>query len=290
VRELTGWRLLRPLLGVPKARLLATLEAAGQPWLEDPSNLAGAFARGRLRVEVVLDAPSLARAAAEQAGVRADTDRRVASWLAAHARIDPAGFVTVARAALAQAPYGIRRRALRDIVRSVGGHDYPPREARLDRLLERLQAGLTAGCTLGGCRIVPWRDAVLICRELRAIADEAPVVPGVPVLWDRRFRVELSGAAPALVVRALGRAGPRALDPLAPTRRPLPAPVRPSLPSLWQGDELFAVPHLGAMVPALARNARLRVCFKPAWPLAGAPFHAEVAARKPLLRPAEGLC
>jgi tRNA(Ile)-lysidine synthase len=292
VRELTGLRLLRPLLGVPKARLLATLEAAGQPWLEDPSNLAATFARGRLRVEVVLDAPRLARAAAEQARVRADTDRRVASWLAAHVRIDPAGFVTVARAALAQAPYGIRRRALRDIVRSVGGRDYPPREARLDRLLERLQAGLAAGCTLGGCRIVPWRDAVLICRELRAIADEVPLVPGVPVFWDRRFRVELSGTAPALVVRALGRAGPRALDPLAllSTRRPLPAPVQPSLPSLWHGEELVAVPHLGAMVPALARNARLRVCFKPAWPLAGAPFHAEVAAHKPLLRPAESLC
>jgi tRNA(Ile)-lysidine synthase len=292
VRELAGLHLLRPLLGVPKARLLATLEAAGQSWLEDPSNLAPTFARSRLRVAVVLDAPRLARAAAEQAGRRAESDRRVASWLAAHVRIDPAGFVTVARAALAQAPHGIRRRAIRDIVRSVGGRDYPPREARLDRLLERLQGGLAAGCTLGGCRIVPWRDAVLICRELRAIADEAPLVPGVPVLWDRRFRVELSGAAPALVVRALGRAGPRALGALAlpSTRRPVPAPVRPSLPSLWDGEELVAVPHLDAITSALARNARLGVSFTPAWPLAGAPFHAEGAAHKPLLRPAEGLC
>ncbi|HLU65659.1 MAG TPA: tRNA lysidine(34) synthetase TilS, partial [Kofleriaceae bacterium] len=39
VRELAGLRLLRPLLGVPKARLVATLEAAGQAWLEDPSNV-----------------------------------------------------------------------------------------------------------------------------------------------------------------------------------------------------------------------------------------------------------
>jgi tRNA(Ile)-lysidine synthase len=292
VRELTGLRLLRPLLGVPKARLLATLEAAGQPWLEDPSNLAPRFARGRLRIAVVLDAPRLARAAAEQAGVRAESDRRVAVWLAAHARIDPAGFVTVAGEALARAPYGIRRRAVRDIVRSVGGGDYPAREARLDRLLERLEAGLAAGRTLGGCRIVPWQGAVLICRELRGIADEAPLVPGAPVLWDGRFRIELSGEAPALVVRALGHAAPHALDALAllPTRRRLPAPVRPSLPSLWHGEELVAVPHLGAIAPALARTARLAVRFRPAWPLAGAPFHAGVAAHKPLLRQAEILC
>jgi tRNA(Ile)-lysidine synthase len=288
VRELTGLRLLRPLLGVPKARLLATLEAAGQPWLEDPSNLAPTFARGRLRIEVALDAPRLARAAAARAGERAESDRRVASWLAAHARIDPAGFVIVARAVLAQAPDSIRRRAVRDIVRSVGGRDYPPREARLDGLLGRLEAGLGAGRTLGGCRIVPWRDAVLICRELRAIEDAVPLVPGRPVLWDRRFRVELSGAAPALVVRALGQAGSRALAALPPisTRRQLPAPVRPSLPSMWHGEELVAVPHLGAIMPALARTARLGVCFSPAWPLAGAPFHAATPAWKPLLRPA----
>jgi tRNA(Ile)-lysidine synthase len=240
----------------------------------------------------VPDAARLARAAAAQAGERAESDRRVASWLAAHARVDPAGFVIVARDALARAPDGTRRRAIRDIVRSVGGRDYPPREARLDRLLERLRAGLAAGRTLGGCRIVPWRDAVLICRELRAIGDAVPLVPGRPVLWDRRFRIELSGEAPALVVRALGHAGLRALAalPLVAARCQLPAPVRPSLPSLWHGEELVAVPHLSAITPALARTARLGVCFSPAWPLAGAPFHAGGAAWKPLLRPAESIC
>jgi tRNA(Ile)-lysidine synthase len=292
VRELAGVRLLRPLLGVPKARLLATLEAAGQPWLEDPSNLAPVFARSRLRIDVALDVPRLTRAAAARAGERAETDRRMASWLAAHARIDPAGFVIVARAALAQAPYDIRRRAVRDIVRSVGGGDYPPREARLDRLLERLEAGLGAGRTLGGCRIVPWRDAVLVCRELRAIGGAVPLVPGRPILWDRRFRVELSGAGPALVVQALGQVGWRALAALPPvaTRRQVPAPVRLSLPSLWQGENLVAVPHLGAIKPVLARTTRVEVRFSPAWPLAGAPFHASVAAWKPLLRPAQSIC
>ena len=292
VRELTGLRLLRPLLRVPKARLLATLQAAGQPWLEDPSNIAPAFARSRLRVDVALDAPRLARRAAEQASVRAENDRRAATWLAANARIDPAGFVTLARDALAAAPCGIRRRAIRDVVRSVGGRDYPPREARLDRLLERLRAGLVGGRTLGGCRILPWRDAVLICREPQAIQGAVPLAPDSPVLWDGRFRLDLTGEAPALLVRALGHAGRRALGGLAvpPSMRQLPVPVRPGLPSLWHGDELVAVPHLGAILPALARNARVRVCFSPAWPFAGAPFHAEGGTRNPWLRLADSIC
>jgi tRNA(Ile)-lysidine synthase len=238
-------------------------------------------------VGVPLDGPRLALQAAEQGRVRAEDDRSAASWLAAHARIDPAGFVTVAPDALAAAPCGIRRRAIRDIVRSVGGRDYPPREARLDRLLERLPAGLAAGRTLGGCRILPWRGALLICREPQAIEEAVALAPGSAVLWDGRFRIERSGEGPPLMVRALGRTGLDALGAPASLRR-LPAPVRPSLPSLWHGDELVGVPHLGALRPALARDARVR--FRPAWPLAGAPFDAGGGTTKPLLRHAESLC
>ncbi|MBF0335348.1 MAG: tRNA lysidine(34) synthetase TilS, partial [Alphaproteobacteria bacterium] len=42
-------RLLRPLLDVPRARLEATLERAGQSWIDDPSNADRAYARVRLR-------------------------------------------------------------------------------------------------------------------------------------------------------------------------------------------------------------------------------------------------
>jgi tRNA(Ile)-lysidine synthase len=44
-----GMVLLRPLLGVRKARLLATLTRAGIAWSEDPMNADPAFARARLR-------------------------------------------------------------------------------------------------------------------------------------------------------------------------------------------------------------------------------------------------
>ena len=42
-------RIVRPLLDVPKARLRATLEQRGIPWIEDPSNQSPAFERTRLR-------------------------------------------------------------------------------------------------------------------------------------------------------------------------------------------------------------------------------------------------
>ena len=269
VRELAGLRLLRPLLGVPKARLLASLEALAQPWLDDPSNLDSSFARGRLRRSAELDMPRLARLAGEYAGRRAANDARTASWLARNARIDPAGFVTLTGGALASAPPDVRRRALQRILMTVGGNRYPPRGARLDRLIEQLWAGLASGRTLAGCRILPWQGALLICREPQRIADVAGLRPGAPVLWDGRFRLELNGDAPALAIRALDRAGTRALGQVD---RTLPAPVRPSLPSLWRGEQLVAVPHLGIALPWLVRAASVRVRFNPAWPLAGSPF------------------
>src|SRR5712691_3859412 len=48
-REATSCRLLRPLLSVPRDRLAATLRAAGQSWIEDPTNRDATYARARLR-------------------------------------------------------------------------------------------------------------------------------------------------------------------------------------------------------------------------------------------------
>ena len=49
IRELADCRLLRPLLGVARDRLVAFLEAERQPFISDPSNLDPAFERSRLR-------------------------------------------------------------------------------------------------------------------------------------------------------------------------------------------------------------------------------------------------
>ena len=48
-----GLTLARPLLGVTKARLVASCEAAGWPYLDDPSNADPRFTRVRLRTELM---------------------------------------------------------------------------------------------------------------------------------------------------------------------------------------------------------------------------------------------
>jgi tRNA(Ile)-lysidine synthase len=71
--EREGVRLARPLLGISKAQLVATLEAAGIGFADDPSNRDPAFTRPRLRALM----PALA-----EEGADARTMARLASRLA----------------------------------------------------------------------------------------------------------------------------------------------------------------------------------------------------------------
>ena len=57
VRELSGCRLVRPLLAVSRERLAALLATEEQPFLRDPSNLNPVFERARLRLMSVRQSP-----------------------------------------------------------------------------------------------------------------------------------------------------------------------------------------------------------------------------------------
>jgi tRNA(Ile)-lysidine synthase len=279
VRELPGLRLLRPLLGVPKPALHAVLEAERQPWLEDPSNRAPRFARGRLRVGPGLDVAGLTRLACAQGTLRRALDAAVAAWLAQHVRLSPHGFVLMTHAALAAAPAEVAKRALEQTLLAVGGRPYPPRRPRLDRLLHELRADVHrfAGRTLGGCQLLARGDRLLVCREAGAIADVLEPEADSWRLWDGRFAIRASGELGGFSVRALGATGWRQRVGLEPAslKRPassVPAVVGASLPGVWLRERLLAVPALGLTAPGEVGRFRISACFRPCHPLAGAPF------------------
>ena len=178
VRELAGLRLLRPLLTLPKTALLGYLDALDQPWLDDPSNRAPEFARARLRGDGRARCGA-ARAAGGRArrrtGRMGGPGRRLAraacAGLSGRFRANGAGRV-------AAAPVEIARRAVQQTLRAVGGRPWPPRQARLARLLDELHSDRRpTGRTLGGCRLLRQGGRLLFCREAAAITEalELPV-------------------------------------------------------------------------------------------------------------------
>jgi tRNA(Ile)-lysidine synthase len=279
VAELPGVRLLRPLLAVPRARLIATLEARGQPWIEDPSNEDLAHARVRLRAlgpalaAEGLTAERLAATARRLGRARAALEGAVGALLARAATLDPAGYCRLDPAALAAAPEEIALRALGQALTTVAGRAYGPRLDGLERLLAAIAGGdLGGGRTLAGCRVLPRRGGLLLCREPAEIADERWLAAGEEVLWDGRFRVALAPGAGRQRLRLgkLGRDGWAELAAVLPAvqQKAVPPAVRPSLPALRRAGRLVAVPHLGYVrsgAPPLVR-------FTPARPLAGPVF------------------
>ncbi len=174
VVEREACRLVRPLLGVTRARLRATCDAAGLVPIDDPSNADPRFARGRLRAAGGAPPPDPARAR-----LRAARERDTAAFLARHAMLDERGFATLDVDAVP--PFVLAR-----LLRTVGGRHYAPGREAVLRL-----AGALHPATVGGVRVAraPCRlgGRWVLGREPEAMA--APVAAVAGAAWDGRFRL-----------------------------------------------------------------------------------------------------
>lgn len=245
--ETPGGRLLRPLLTVPAARLRATLAENRLPSVDDPSNRDRRYGRVRVRQMMPalaaqgVDADRLARTALAMGRGRRFMDDAVARFLAVAVTPHEAGFCWLDAAAYQAAPGEVARRALIRLLLHVGGGPYPPRSERLGRLHRALaDRTLGGGRTLAGCRLLPRRRGVLVCREPGAVSGSVALRAGNSVIWDRRFRIRLQdGNTGTYTVGCLGReAHGRRFE------HPVPAAARPSLPAIFDLDGVVAVPHL----------------------------------------------
>jgi tRNA(Ile)-lysidine synthase len=278
IRELAGCRLLRPLLGVARARLQTFLEIERQPFLTDPSNRDPAFERSRLRGSdgtrsAAINMPHMAAAIRELGGLRAAREREVNIALARLVHLHPAGFAVLDPAILGSVSRAVVEPALSALVSTIGGLLYPCRRERIARLCDVLGDGQRRGYTLGGCRFVRWRGRVLVMRELARATQPAGLNPGTIISWDRRYEVSLRPeASTVFTIAYLGSAGVTQLNRLASRLkgRDLPRLVFPSLPAAWDGNGIVAVPHLDYRRKGIAVVPHF--IFRPANPLTQAGF------------------
>ena len=159
IRELGDCRLLRPLLGVARDRLLAFLEAERQPFITDPSNLDPVFERSRLRQDGGAPAqrgrclPPARRDPRSSREMRAAHEREQNAVLARICQLASCGLRPPrSRYAPGNLTGSGGAAALRRH-RSIGGAAYPPRRERIARLREVLARRAQRGHTLGGCRL-----------------------------------------------------------------------------------------------------------------------------------------
>jgi tRNA(Ile)-lysidine synthase len=255
-RELTHCRLLRPLLSVHRETLRRYLEEGGQPWVEDPSNADPRFTRPRVRRQMAAgeggaEAVNLAESARRYGLARVVLERETDRLLARSCRFDGAGFANLVQAELVAAPEDLAVRALGRVISAVGGLTFPPRRARIERLLGELAGDGQLVLTLGRCQIAVVGGRIDFFRERRNAPEPVAHQAGGSFTWDRRYDV-VFGAKPRQAGRNLAL---RALDlgdwetiqaecPALCQARPLPQPALWGLPALADEHGVFSVPHL----------------------------------------------
>ncbi|HXP13100.1 MAG TPA: tRNA lysidine(34) synthetase TilS [Stellaceae bacterium] len=164
--------LVRPLMHLPKARLIATLQAARIAYAEDPSNRDPRFTRARLRTLMPalaregLDARGLARLATRLR--RAESTIQVAVQAARSALAPPPwpqhGPIVFATAAFAGLPAEVGLRLLGEAV-AYTGDEGPIELAKLESLYEALrQARSRLRRTLAGALITLSTDHLTVER------------------------------------------------------------------------------------------------------------------------------
>jgi tRNA(Ile)-lysidine synthase len=278
IRELSDCRVLRPLLGIARDRLVAFLQAENQPFIADPSNLDPAFERSRYRqgeasTEGGAGAADLASVIRALGTTRAAREHDANALLARRASVHPAGFAVLDPSVVSAASHELAARLVSAIATTIGGLSYTPRRERIARLREVLATAGPRGHTLGGCRFIRWRERVLVMRELGHAAQRTRLNPGDTMIWDRRFQIVLPpNVTGSFTIGYPGEAGVAQLRRLAPRPRQgwPPRLLLPVFPVIWDEDGIASVPHLGYRREQI--GAVPRVVFRPANPLTQAGF------------------
>lgn len=209
--------LLRPMLALARAEIREWLNAQGQTWIEDPSNSDLRFARARARAAGSRPYGSLPVEPSDGLAV-----------LARAVRADPAGGLTLPRAALA-APDGAKLIAVASLC--AAGTDKPPRGERLERLAAALRGPLPVTATLCGARIEADAHEVRFTREAGEIRrTNRPMLDLIgESVWDGRFEVLTS--RPIRIAALAGHAARLPATEREALRR-VPRAARGALPAL----------------------------------------------------------
>ena len=200
---------IRPLIETSHEEVLYFLNAAKQPWRMDASNLDSAFARNRVRHELIpmLEKsynPKLRTTLSRTVDLLQNEDawmqEQTLVWVAEHALRAP-GMISVDAESMSGVPVALARRAIRTMLRQLGSDLFDITFDRIEAvrgLLDRGKGGKTI--QIPGGFVAERNFDRLVLREFQGDAAEFEYVlpiPGtvhIPEL-NKTFRAEIASSA-----------------------------------------------------------------------------------------------
>ena len=270
-------QIVRPLLDIPKSRLIETLQVRNLAWIEDPSNQSEEYERVRIRraweclQSVGLTPRAIARSARRLQRAKCALERVTWRFIDESIDLHDGLYAQVSLSDLYSANREIALRALQKMLAIFGGASPAARLSQIEDLVEAVFCArdrnvLPRQHTLGGCVVNFTKKGVIrIWREVgRTRAMAIALSPGGSIVWDERFSICLASDVPQNVAQAgveLRILGPEGWTKLKSqvgeaALRPYPRQACLSLPALWCSDELCAVPYFSGRLYPTRRTER----------------------------------
>ena len=259
--------IVRPLLTVSRARLLATLAQHQIAFVDDPTNRDRRFERVRIREALAVletlgvSREALARSAGRLQDAREALERAADAFEARLVRTHLDLVHEIECKAFAETPVETAIRVLRRILARAGGAARPPELMAVEEAATRLRAGKPQvdSFTIGGCIVDCARENVRIYREpgRGGGLDHLRLIPGDRVLWDNRFWAEAAaGLRREVEIGPLGEdwASMRTDYPVLATLG-LPAAAAHGMPVFRAAGRIVSAPLLSDAVRALGDSA-----------------------------------
>lgn len=253
--------LLRPLLTTSRAALRSFLREQGVDWIDDPGNTDRRSERIRARFHLAEDpdatgdVASLLEVARQAAMQRHDLGSRAAHLVRGYARRAEPGLIRIDPTFLRHADRDAILHALRILLAVTGGSSHLLDEARTRALMLRLAAS-PCRATLSRTLVTSRRDGIWLCREQRTLPAPQPARDGM--VWDGRFRISATAAAPAAEIAPRGIAGAGEIDAAADVPRSMVRTASATMPVFSGGDTR---PVGWTVTPLLAPWAGFLPCF-----------------------------
>ncbi|MEQ1649870.1 MAG: ATP-binding protein, partial [Hyphomicrobiaceae bacterium] len=289
---------LRPLLDVAKLDVIQFMHNANKTWREDPSNQNQIFERVRVRdLQSEFDSLGITRENLARTARRADQFVRYLDSAIENKIADAAGaitahdlgFFTVTHAWFERLAPLEQVRLLSEMIASVGGQAEPVPLGQLEDIVESLSGSngtlkfSTAsesrqGFTLHGAQVDIGRTKFRVYRETldaRTLLSALPnrlaaqsLTPGQVVVWDHRFVITLSDAAPhPVTVGPLTERGLADLEAHGWQRPDVPARVLWTLPVFRHNGTISAFAHndlnTSPLAPSHCVVTRHRIPYRP---------------------------
>ena len=185
-------QIIRPLLGISKARLISTCNFFDVKWIEDSNNYNVEYERPRVRQELskktFIQLTKLEKEFKKRKNHNEKVEKKIRDFFMNNLYFFEYGVFQINKNKFLKNSKELKIEILKKVLTTASGKIFPPREKSVKYLIKLIQSNRCFKYTLHNCLLKINSEKILIFREISSIKEEKQIIPkGKPYMWDNRF-------------------------------------------------------------------------------------------------------